>query len=245
MAMTAKWNSSFEDLKTFLKEKGEVGNWKTGGNGEEILSLSNGIKLVYYPTTNTISIRGKKNSQLQEKYENMFTSPNVTSGQGQSDRSIDQTRIFIVHGHDSVALEQLELILLKLDLKPYILKNEAAQSETLIEALEQKIYETSVFGIILMTPDDWGYGKDQDDSDKKPRARQNVILEMGMVLASLGRKNCAVLKKQNLELPSDVEGIIRYEFNEHVKEVAPKLVKHLSESGFEFDDANVASVLDG
>ena len=43
----------------------------------------------------------------------------------------------------------------------------------------------SSFRIVLLTPDDVGYSKSDGDAQAKPRARQNVILEMGMLLASL------------------------------------------------------------
>ena len=55
-----------------------------------------------------------------------------------------------------------------------------------------------------------------------PRARQNVVLEMGMVLSALRRPNVAILKKGHIEIPSDVHGIIYIPFNDHVNEVAGK-----------------------
>ena len=41
---------------------------------------------------------------------------------------------------------------------------------------------------------------------KHLRARQNVILELGMLLVRLGRKRVAILHKGSLELPSDITG---------------------------------------
>src|SRR5690606_22259487 len=122
-------------------------------------------------------------------------------------------KIFIVHGHDTQALEQLELILRRLGLDPFILQNNDGGGNTIIEALEQQIYQEAAFGIVLMTPDDYGYAKTKGDEATQPRARQNVILEMGMVLASLGRERMAILKKGALEHPSDVDGVLRLDFN--------------------------------
>ena len=42
----------------------------------------------------------------------------------------------------------------------------------------------------------------------QPRARQNVVLEMGMLIARLGRTNVAILKKGHVEVPSDAQGIV-------------------------------------
>lgn len=45
------------------------------------------------------------------------------------------------------------------------------------------------------------------------RARdRDVILEMGMIMAALGRGKMAILKKGALEMPSDADGIIRIKF---------------------------------
>lgn len=78
-----------------------------------------------------------------------------------------------------------------------------------------------------MTPDDKGASKDVTTVDNNPRARQNVILEMGMLIAALGRNNVAIIQKGTLERPSDIDGMLRLEFNDHVKEVAGKLIKSM------------------
>ena len=58
-----------------------------------------------------------------------------------------------------------------------------------------------------------------------------------MVFASLGRDRMVLLKKGALELPTDVNGIIYLEFNEHVKEIAVKLATRMKSAGIEIDDA--------
>ncbi|MBS3963325.1 MAG: nucleotide-binding protein, partial [Methylomonas sp.] len=88
------------------------------------------------------------------------------------------------------------------------------------------------FGIVLLTPDDIGYAKAVGDKEAQPRARQNVVLEMGMLISAFGRKNVAILKKQHLDVPSDAQGILYIPFNDHVKEAVPKLVDRLRSAGF-------------
>ena len=76
---------------------------------------------------------------------------------------------------------------------------------TIFEELEREIVQPqtrSAFAIILLTPDDVGYRKDNPD-EAQPRARQNVVLEMGMLLGGLTRKNVAILRKGHMEDPSD------------------------------------------
>ena len=65
--------------------------------------------------------------------------------------------------NESGTLEQLELVLRRLGLDPYILQNNDGGSKTLIEALEQQIYKAATFGIVLLTPDDFGYPKSKTD----------------------------------------------------------------------------------
>ena len=80
---------------------------------------------------------------------------------------------------------------------------------TIIEALEREIVEPHIrarFGIVLLTPDDMGNAQKDGELHRQPRARQNVVLEMGMVLAALGRSNVAILRKGHLETPSDAQG---------------------------------------
>ncbi len=141
--------------------------------------------------------------------------------------------IFVVHGHDSISREQLELVLHKLGLQPFVLQNTDGGGLTIIESLEKMIGKNaaSSFGIVLLTPDDIGYSKKDGETEAKARARQNVILEMGMLLASLTRDRVAILQKGFVEHPSDVNGIIYIPFNEHVKEAVPKLASRLQSAG--------------
>jgi predicted nucleotide-binding protein len=150
-------------------------------------------------------------------------------------------QIFVVHGRDTEARDQLELILRRLGLEPFVLQVTGGGGDTLIEALERMIGKTaqSAFGIVLATPDDMGYLKQDGPTEAKARARQNVIMEMGMLLASLTRKNCAILQKGFVDLPSNMGGVITIPFNTHVREAVPKLVQRLQESGFKLDAAAI------
>ena len=63
----------------------------------------------------------------------------------------------------------------------------------------------ATFAIVLMTDDDIG---GQDASNLSPRARQNVILELGYFLAHLGQEKVCALITPDLETPSDFDGIV-------------------------------------
>ncbi len=63
-------------------------------------------------------------------------------------------------------------------------------------------------------------------------ARLNVVLELGMVLANLGRKRVAILRKKTVEQPSDIDGLIYLPFDEHIDEIKIKLYRELQAAGY-------------
>lgn len=147
----------------------------------------------------------------------------------------DRPRVFVVYGHDDTAREQLELILHRLGLDPFVLGLTGGGGMTIIEALEREIVDRTTrcrSGIVLLTPDDMGYSQREGEVARKPRARQNVVLEMGMLLVAVERPNVAILQKGYVELPSDAQRIIYIPFNNHVKETVPKLADRLRAAGF-------------
>jgi predicted nucleotide-binding protein len=134
-------------------------------------------------------------------------------------------------------------VLHKLGLDPFVLANTGGGGLTIIEALEREIGEgdgKARFGIVLLTPDDVGYAKAAGPGAAEPRARQNVVLEMGMLLSAVGHPRVAILKRGHLEVPSDASGILYISFNDHVKEVVPKLADRLQQAGFTLDTGAIA-----
>ena len=68
---------------------------------------------------------------------------------------------------------------------------------------------------------------------KRYRARQNVMLELGMVLGKAGRRRVAILHKYSVELPSDIHGLIYIPFQERIEEVRNQLFKELRGAGYD------------
>ncbi len=67
---------------------------------------------------------------------------------------------------------------------------------------------------MLLTPDDVGRRKDKTESDNQPRARQNVLLELGFFIGKLGREKVCALKRGDIEMPTDYVGVVWTEFDE-------------------------------
>ena len=118
--------------------------------------------------------------------------------------SSDSREVFIVYGHDEAAKESVARFIEKLELKPVILHEKPNEGRTIIEKFED--HADVGFAVVLLTPDDVGALVGKEDK-LKPRARQNVILELGFFLGKLGRKRVCALYK-DIEIPSDYKGVL-------------------------------------
>jgi predicted nucleotide-binding protein len=244
-----KFKGTHEELIGKIQSLGYSVEERDTGNALQI-KTTDGAILNWY-STGTINYQGDTtaSAQLKARLEPILgisTSQPFTPVSTNSDVAPAKVeakgKVFVVHGHDQTSREQLELILHKLGLDPFVLQNTGGAGLTIIEALEQEIGPNSAevkFGIVLLTPDDFGYSKTEGVDKAQPRARQNVVLEMGMLLSSIGRKNVAILKKGHVDVPSDAQGILYLGFNDHVKEVVPRLVDRLTNAGFVLDPSNI------
>lgn len=138
-------------------------------------------------------------------------------------------RVFVVHGHDDGMREYVARILANLGLKPVILHEQPDRGRTIIEKFYA--YSDVGFAVVLLSPDDMGYVNTADPGTAQPRARQNVILELGFFLGKLGRENVVALHKGNIEIPSDFSGVL---FQPYVSggDWPYKLTRELRESGY-------------
>lgn len=119
--------------------------------------------------------------------------------------------VFIVHGHDHGRMEAVARFLEHIDLNPVILHERASAGATLIEKLET--HAEVAFAVVLLTPDDVG-SIASDEQNLQPRARQNVVLELGYFLGRLGRRKTGALLVEGVEIPSDYSGVVYIRLDE-------------------------------
>lgn len=122
-------------------------------------------------------------------------------------------KVFVVHGHDGEAKEAVARFLERLDLQPIILHEQANKGQTLIEKFEAN--SDVAFAVVLLTPDDEGRAVEPGGQPLHPRARQNVILELGFFFGKLSRARVCGLYRAGVELPSDMAGIVYIPYDEH------------------------------
>jgi predicted nucleotide-binding protein len=139
--------------------------------------------------------------------------PDILSEQEPTTNHLNNENVFIVHGHDYETLSTVTAFLKKINLNPIILHEQPSSGKTIIEKIEK--YSKVSYAIILLTPDDLG-AKKEDNPTYKNRARQNVILELGYFLAKLGRTHVAALVKDNIETPSDFDGVVYIKINKTI-----------------------------
>ncbi len=232
-----RWNEA--NVEAVLKKESWPYEKRSIQHGIQfVLNVEGDIKVNLY-NTGTVLVQGK-NNDVKRKAEQLFAQQahshqTPDSANLSSDLEIP-TRVFIVYGHDVQAREQLELLLRRLKLEPIVLQNVPGGGDTIIEKLEK--LTRADFACVLVTPDDEGRKQSSDssqDEELRPRARQNVVLELGMVLARLGRTRVAILVKERngeLERPSDIDGLLYIPFRDHVNDAKNLLASNLQNAGF-------------
>lgn len=179
----------------------------------------------------TISMLEGLISRLEEKREDTLDL-NETGAVSQVTKPNGMTRrIFLVHGHDEEVKQTVARFLEKLNLEPVILHERPNEGRTIIEKFERNA--DVEYAVILLTPDDIGYTKDKID-EAHPRARQNVILELGYFVGRLSRKRVCALCKGDVEIPSDYHGVL-YILMDAAGGWKLKLAQEIKQSGLAID----------
>ena len=147
-----------------------------------------------------------------------------------------RSKVFVVHGHDEGASEGVARFLEKIGLDAIVLREQPDRGRTVIEKFEACARKVG-FAVVLLTPDDLGGAA--STADQMARARQNVIFELGYFAGSLGRGRACLLRKGQVEIPSDLFGVIYTDFDHPSEGWKVKLARELKAAEFDFDDAKV------
>ncbi len=145
-------------------------------------------------------------------------------------KDIRNSKVFIVHGHNEVMKQTTARVIEKLGLEAIILHEQANGGDTIIEKFSA--HGNVGFAVVLFSKDDVGRGK--DESDLKPRARQNVIFELGYFVGKLGRTRVMGLLEDSpdFEVPSDIKGVAFTKYSTTNNEWKYELVKELDNAGY-------------
>jgi predicted nucleotide-binding protein len=141
-----------------------------------------------------------------EKFLSPIEKTMTSTHEATSDSDINR-RVFVVCGQDSEMKQAVTNALAKLRLVPVVICEEPSQGRKIVEHFQE--YNDVDFALVLLSPDDSVYVKDEPPTKRKLRPRQDVVFELGFLLGKLGKSNVLVLFREysNFEIPSDFEGI--------------------------------------
>jgi predicted nucleotide-binding protein len=143
-------------------------------------------------------------------------------------------KVFLVHGRDNAARNEVALFLQKIGLEDIILHERPNGGRHLLTKFREEA-DGAAFAVILMTPDDVGCVV---GDTLRPRARQNVVFELGFFIGKLGPANVAALVKADVEKPSDFDGIA-YIALDPAGNWKKELARELNHAKVPFDPAKV------
>ena len=170
-------------------------------------------------------------SMINEIQEYWPDNPQQTSiaEASESQQLVNTNRVFVIHGRDHGTRDTVKSFLQKLELDPVILEEQPDQGLTTIEKFEQNA--SGGFVVALLTPDDVG---GPSASELKPRARQNVVFELGYFVRAFGRNRVRALIKGNVEIPSDYAGVLYLPMDESGG-WQMRLIREMNSAGFNID----------
>lgn len=142
----------------------------------------------------------------------------------------DLPKVFVVHGHDGEPREAVARCLERLGLDPVILHERPNKGRTIITKFREEAEDVN-FAVVLMTPDD--VGKAAKATKIQPRARQNVVFELGFFIGALGPDRVAALVKGDIERPSDFDGVVYISLDNADWQL--RLGRELQAAGYQID----------
>lgn len=204
----------------------EIYTTRHGESDDDYFCRTTGIKVDSFLNSLILDIKN-------DEYD--FTPINKEVKQVEATPKAKSNKVFIVHGHDGETKYRTANFLRQHDLDPIILHLKASRNRTIIEKLE-KYTEDVGYGIVLYTPDDLGQVKPKaSNGELDNRARQNVIFEHGYLMGLIGRENVLAIVKGDIELPSDISGVVYIDDTNWEMD----LLRELHDAGYPIDAANL------
>jgi predicted nucleotide-binding protein len=113
-------------------------------------------------------------------------------------------RIFISHGSANDWNQVQNFIEKDLEISTLELAQEASRGRTILQKLEDEASRCS-FAVIVMTGDD-------QDSEGKPKTRENVMHEIGYFQGKFGLSAVCLLHEEGTNIPSNIHGLVYVPF---------------------------------
>jgi predicted nucleotide-binding protein len=124
-----------------------------------------------------------------------------------------QQSVFLAYGHNEPAKIAAGDFLRHNGLRVLELGQVAQYGDSILGNVDRYINQAR-FAVVLFTGDDEGYALKDGPARTRRRARQNVVFELGYLLAKLGQRRVRVLVEENLEIPTNYLGMLYIPFDD-------------------------------
>lgn len=250
-------------ISDYLADRDVFGRRDRGVLDEEVEALLHSLERDGWALQHEGLVRGGAPSSILESKPPLESQSSQTAEEeDEADEDVElaedpdaamSRRVFIVHGKDHSLKEAVARLVAQQGYDPIVLHEREDRGRTIIEKFVQEA-EDAAFAIVLLTPDDLGASRDEIEVGKhmmeipvdqmdglfariRPRARQNVVLELGYFIGALGRERvCALISETSIEEPSDYLGVL-YVPVVNVEDTAwrYKLCKEMKAAGLDVD----------
>jgi predicted nucleotide-binding protein len=217
-----KYESEREKWKNWPEKPG-MGNWKLPSKLDEAKSLTydlyksiseredkaRNLVVKLFPSEGGIDFAiNSFNLQFLQYFIdvlNEIINANPETEKVTTEKVIGNT-VFIIHGHDNSLKTETQLLLTRAGVNNIVLHEQPDKGRTIIDKLIDES-SNSNYAIALLSPDDVL-------KDGENRARQNVILEIGYFIGLLGKERVRLIKKGEIDIPSDLSGILYEKYDD-------------------------------
>jgi predicted nucleotide-binding protein len=234
-----------KDAQMQLRDEGLMVIRRTFGHDHEYLDTFKRIGFYpeFYPATYEDERaywengKSRASSLFRTMIRELELDETATGHQSGQEVAPVSNRVFVVHGHDNEMKQAVARTVERLGLEAVILHERPNRGQTLIEKIER--FSDVGFAVVLLSPDDTGYATAAGPDAAKPRARQNVILELGYFAGKLGRERVVALHRGSIEFPSDYDGVLYTPYDGDSGAWRNELVAELRESGYDVSADNL------
>ena len=150
--------------------------------------------------------------------------------------------VYLAHGRDEKWKQAVEHLLEQAGEHEIKIVNRRARDRARLTEELREDAPGSHYAVVLLTADDVGGARLESDTEPyfSTRAHQEVVFEMGFLVAALSPARVCVLYEDGVEMPCDLDGVL------HVRlDLAgtwqPKLLLHLRRAGFDYDMNKLAA----
>jgi predicted nucleotide-binding protein len=130
--------------------------------------------------------------------------------------------------------QAISVSLTKLGLAPVLMREEPSRGRKIVDRFAD--YADVGFAVVLLSPDDFVYAREEESAKRKLRPQQDVVFTLGFLIGKLGKSNVLVFYREceNFASLADFEGIKFTAFDDR-DSWKLALIRELTNAGYTID----------